>query len=325
MEYLPPRYDSVFKALFGDKNHKEFILSFLKSFLECPGDEFFKIKFLDPLFPIECKNGKYCTLDLLVETKSGHKINIEMQNSDLNGFDKRVAYYLSRLASKQLSQAESYECLNRSIVIFILNYEMKPEKFNNSFKRFDSCLSNWRLRNKKGEDLTDSLEVNIIELPKVPKGYKNNFFYDWLSFIRADKKEEFEMIEEKTECKELKDAIVTLRRLSGSELQQAIFEAELDAKRLKNAEISTAKEEGIKEGIKKGVEKGIKKGIKEGIKKGKEEGMKEGETRKAIEDVIAFAKTGMSLKLICQTLNVGENIKKQAIKKLNEMGVKYFD
>ena len=53
--------------------------------------------------------------------------------------------------------------------------------------------------------------------------------------------------------------------------------------------------------------------------------MKEGETRKAIEDVIAFAKTGMSLKLICQTLNVGENIKKQAIKKLNEMGVKYFD
>ena len=113
------------------------------------------------------------------------------------------------------------------------------------------------------------------------------------------------MIEEKTECKELKDAIVTLRRLSGSELQQAIFEAELDAKRLKNAEISTAKEEGIK--------------------KGKEEGIKEGETRKAIEDVIAFAKTGMSLKLICQTLNVGENIKKQAIKKLNEMGVKYFD
>ena len=34
LEYLPPRYDSVFKALFGDKNHKEFILSFLKSFLD---------------------------------------------------------------------------------------------------------------------------------------------------------------------------------------------------------------------------------------------------------------------------------------------------
>ena len=119
------------------------------------------------------------------------------------------------------------------------------------------------------------------------------------------------------------DGTTTMTRteLTDQERVEIIFEAELDAKRLKNAEISTAKEEGIK----KGVEKGIKKGIKEGIKKGKEEGMKEGETRKAIEDVIAFAKTGMSLKLICQTLNVGENIKKQAIKKLNEMGVKYFD
>ena len=133
------------------------------------------------------------------------------------------------------------------------------------------------------------------------------------------------MIEGKTECEELKDAIVTLRRFSWSELQQAIFEAELDAKRLKNAEISTAKEEGIKEGIKKGVEKGIKEGIKKGKEEGMKAGIKEGEIKSKIEDVIAFAKTGMSLKLICQTLNVDENIKKQAIKKLNEMGVKYFN
>ena len=66
--------------------------------------------------------------------------------------------------------------LNYTIVIFILNYKMKPERFNNSFVYFDDCLSNWRLRNKKGEDLTNSLEVDIIELPKVPKKYKSNLF-----------------------------------------------------------------------------------------------------------------------------------------------------
>ena len=69
---------------------------------------------------------------------------------------------------------------------------------------------------------------------------------------------------------------------------------------------------------KKGLKKALKKELKRGLKK-------EGEFKKAIEAVIAFAKTGMSLKIICQTLNVDENIKKQAIKKLNEMGVKYFD
>ena len=295
MDYLPPTSDSVFKALFGDQRNKEFILSFLRSFLECPDDEFLNVKFLDPLFPIEYKNGKYCTLDLLIETKNGHKINIEMQNEDLDGFGKRVSYYLSRMTARQLNKSEDYDLLNRSIIVFILNYEMKPEKFNNSFAYFKECLSNWRIRNKKGEDLTDSLEVNIIELPKVPKEYKNNLFYDWLHFIKAKKKEDFEMIEKKTQCKELKDAVVTLRKLSGDELQQAIYEAELDAKRVQNAAIKTAKREG----------------------------KEEGETNAKIEAIISFAKTGMSLTQICQTLNVDENIKNQAIKKLNEMGIKY--
>ena len=68
-EYLPPTSNSVFKALFGNQHKKEFILSFLSSFLEIPNDELFNVKFLDPLFPIECKHWKYCTLDLLVETK----------------------------------------------------------------------------------------------------------------------------------------------------------------------------------------------------------------------------------------------------------------
>ena len=39
-------------------------------------------------------------------------------------------------------------------------------------------------------------------------------------------KDDLKMIEKKTQCKELKDAVVTLRKLSGDELQQAIYEAE---------------------------------------------------------------------------------------------------
>lgn len=60
------------------------------------------------------------------------------------------------------------------------------------------------------------------------------------------------MIEKKTQCKELKDAVVTLRKLSGDELQQAIYEAELDAKRVQNAAIKTAKREGFEQGEAKG-------------------------------------------------------------------------
>ena len=61
----------------------------------------------------------------------------------------------------------------------------------------------------------------------------------------------------------------------------------------------------------------------EWIAQGEAKGKAEGETNAKIEAVIAFAKTGMSLTQICQTLNVDENIKNQGIKKLNEMGIKY--
>ena len=122
------------------------------------------------------------------------------------------------------------------------------------------------------------------------------------------------MIEQKTECKELKDAVVTLRQLSGDELQQAIYEAELDSLRVQNASIKTAKREALAEGLKKGIARGIKRG------------MKEGEMRKTIEDVInLIMATGMSLKKAMMILKVDENYKGQIIAELNKLDIKYKD
>ena len=106
LRYLPPSSDIIFKALFGDHKYSKFILSFLKSFLECPNDEFVGVEFVDPLLSKQNQTGKYSYLDLLLRTKSGHKINVEMQNSDLPGLEKRVAYYLSRLCSSQLNESD---------------------------------------------------------------------------------------------------------------------------------------------------------------------------------------------------------------------------
>ena len=259
MRYLPPSSDIIFKALFGDHKHSEFILSFLKSFLECPNDEFVGVEFVDPLLSKQNQTGKYNYLYLLLRTRSGHKINVKMQNSDLPGLEKRVAYYLSRLCSTQLNEAEDYSLLNRTIVIFILNYKMKPERFNNSFVYFDDCLSNWRLRNKKGEDLISSLEVDIIELPKVPKKYKSNLFFDWLTFIKSRKEEEFKMIEENTEYPEVKQAVARLAQLSSDEATQILYDYQL--KKTMDARVSErkAREKGILEGKIEGKIEGVVK------------------------------------------------------------------
>ena len=55
------------------------------------------------------------------------------------------------------------------------------------------------------------------------------------------------------------------------------------------------------------------------------EGLKEGKEKGKIDAVIAFAKAGMSLKLICRTLGADEAMKRQTIDKLNNEGVKYTE
>ena len=120
------------------------------------------------------------------------------------------------------------------------------------------------------------------------------------------------------------DGTTTMTRteLTDQERVEIIFEAELDAKRLKNAEISTAKEEGIKEGIKKGVEKGIKEGIKKGKEEGMKAGIKEGEIKSKIEDVINLVlATKMSIEDAIKILKVDSKYKKQIEKKLKRLGI----
>ena len=113
------------------------------------------------------------------------------------------------------------------------------------------------------------------------------------------------MIEKKTQCKELKDAVVTLRKLSGDELQQAIYEAELDAKRVQNAAIKTAKREGKEEGL------------AEGLAAGEAKGKAEGETNAKIEAVCKLVtKYKADIDEVMKDLGLDSKYKTQVLDKL---------
>ena len=120
------------------------------------------------------------------------------------------------------------------------------------------------------------------------------------------------MIERKTECKELKDAVVTLRQLSGDELQQAIYEAELDSIRVHNAEINTAKRKALADGLEQGRIEGKIEGIKEGEIKGKIEGKIE-----AVIKLVLAAK--MPVDEAMKILDVDSKYKKQIEDRLRKV------
>ena len=67
------------------------------------------------------------------------------------------------------------------------------------------------------------LEVDTLELSKLPQKDDNTELWSWLKFLKSENEEEFEMIE--TKSPELKKAVCIVRELSQDEETRLQFEA----------------------------------------------------------------------------------------------------
>ena len=124
-EYLKPKYDIVFQALFG-KNKQNITQSFISDILGKP-IEIIDIKTDDTIMR-DYPNDKAGRLDLKTKFKDGTICQVEMQLSDEGNTIKRLLYYWSRTYSNQLKSGELYHKLNKTIGIIITNYEVKELK-----------------------------------------------------------------------------------------------------------------------------------------------------------------------------------------------------
>lgn len=174
------------------------------------------MEFSDTFLKKKRQKGKYSILDLVITTKSGHKIDVEIQRAKLGDFEKRVVYYSSRLASNQLDSSEQYEKLCRSIVVFILDHNFFEKKKNKCFTRLRLCDID------DGDQFTDVTEVDILELPKVPKEYVNDHLYDWADFFNAKTVEDLDKVSDKS--RSIKKAVFNLKKLSADEEFKAEYE-----------------------------------------------------------------------------------------------------
>ena len=175
---LSPKLDVVFQALFGEVGSERITKRFLQTILDK------KIEKIDldknPILRKEFKNDKLGILDILVELDGEEKCNIELQIVDRKNIIERVLFYWSRLYSKQIKEAEDYKELARTIVILITDYEIDELKEV-------GYHSKWQIMETKGNKkiiLTNKLEIDIIELPKIKgKEKEQGELLDWLYFL----------------------------------------------------------------------------------------------------------------------------------------------
>ncbi|GHU47041.1 hypothetical protein FACS1894120_4710 [Clostridia bacterium] len=213
-EILSPICDFIFKLLFGGQKNKRILIDFLKSVLDIPDDEFEDLSFPNPIVNKEFSDGKLSTLDVLVKTKSGQHINIEIQLKTHEAFTDRIAAYNDLVFVQTIRAGQKYTGLKRTISIVIVDFDL----FEGSEDyRHDFCWSELRT----SLVLTKKQEIHTLELVKLPKNPDNAELCDWLTFLKANTKEEFDMIAQRNAV--INEAYGELRRISADEEARLLY------------------------------------------------------------------------------------------------------
>ena len=280
---LSPKLDVVFQALFGEVGNESITKGFLETILERKIDSIDLSR--NPILRREFKEEKLGVLDIIAKLDKDEICNIELQIVDKKNIIERILYYWSRLYSRQIKSGEDYKILQKAIVILITDFKLE------NLEELD-YHSRWKImEDKQGKKiiLTQKLEIDIIELPKIiGKEKEQDNLLDWLYFLENPKSER--VTEKMKENENLKEAVKKLDNLSEDERMQRI--ADLRQKAIMD-------EKAIYE---KGLEVGIEKGIMEGSQKEKIEIAKKMLELKIDKETIAEA-TGLTEQEIEKILN----------------------
>ena len=282
---LSPKLDVVFQALFGEVGNESITKGFLETILERKIDSIDLSR--NPILRREFKDEKLGVLDIIAKLDENEICNIELQIVDKKNIIERILYYWSRLYSRQIKSGEDYKILQKAIVILITDFKIE------NLEELD-YHSRWKImEDKQGKKiiLTQKLEIDIIELPKIiGKEKEQDNLLDWLYFLENPKSER--VTEKMKENENLKEAVKKLDNLSEDEKMQRI--ADLRQKAIMDEKAIYEK------GLEVGIEKGIEKGIMEGSQKEK----------------IGIAKKMLELKIDKETIAEATGLTEQEIEKI---------
>lgn len=216
-----------------------------------------------------------------------------MQIIKYKNIEKRIMYYWSKLYANEIKDGDNYNNLNKTIVILIANFELDVAK------DIPKIHTKWEIREEEFSKkvLTDVLEINIIELPKLIKAMENNEIDKkdkltlWLTFLLSPEKIGDEEMKENADIEKAKNEL--------EKINQDEREKELARLRMKHIMDQQAiKDYAFDEGFDEGKEAGIKEGIKEGIIQGTK--------KEKIQTAKKLIKAGMTIEQIIEITELTE-------------------
>jgi hypothetical protein len=85
-------------------------------------------------------------------------------------------------------------------------------------KEESGYYNSYRLINRKsGREFSNLLEINVLDLKKVPAGKDGGKLYGWAEFFRAKCREEYKMLAEQATEPGIKEAVMKVLELNEDE------------------------------------------------------------------------------------------------------------
>lgn len=242
---MKPKIDLAFKEIMMDEKART---GFLAAMLKIRPGDIKETRILNTNLRKEHKDDKLGILDVRILLNNAVEINVEIQLSPLEVWAERALFYLSKMYVDQISQGQSYDVFKKCVSISILDFELFPEE-----REFYSCF---HIREDTRDFLyTDKMEFQLIELPKLPKEFREGCsdIELWAKFINAEKKEEFDMLAQKDPY--IESAYEHLQVISQDKEKRLEYEAREKAIRDHKQMMFEAEQRGRAQGIDEGEER----------------------------------------------------------------------
>jgi len=154
-----PTVDFCFKELMQNPKVRQ---GFVAALLKVPPQEIEEPTLLPTILRQASENDKLGILDVRVMMKDKTQLDMEMQVTYFEHWDKRILFYLGKMYTEQLKKGDTYDKLQKCIHVSILNF--------NQFPHDKECYRTIHLRDDKNGDIyTDLFELQILELKNYRK------------------------------------------------------------------------------------------------------------------------------------------------------------
>ena len=247
-----PKIDFAFKELMRNDYVRK---GFLSAVLNIQDTLIKSTVLMNTNLPRVHDDEKQGILDVRLTMNDDTEIDIEIQLAYMRAWADRSTFYVSKMLVEQVGINRNYTNIKKCVGISLLdfNYIKGTDKFHTVFHLRED---------DENIKYTDILEIHVVELPKLPPKDDGTDLYDWIRFIKAEEKEEFEMLAKQSNY--LTMAYKTLTEISADKQKRLEYDARQKALYDYNTMMIESRERGIAEGIARGRAEGIVKGRAEG-------------------------------------------------------------